>query len=78
VIVEGGAQLLNAFLEAGIWDEIRQFVNPKIAGPKSLPAPQTPALKDTSTMKLGDDDLLIGFRNQQFRIQNPEFRIQNS
>lgn len=29
VIVEGGAQLLNSFIHAGLWDEARIFVSPK-------------------------------------------------
>ena len=28
IIVEGGAQLLNAFIKAGLWDEARIFVSP--------------------------------------------------
>jgi diaminohydroxyphosphoribosylaminopyrimidine deaminase/5-amino-6-(5-phosphoribosylamino)uracil reductase len=63
LLVEGGAQLLNTFLKANAWDEIRQFENPGINAPNGLPAPSIPGLKNVKTQKIGDDALLIGFRN---------------
>jgi len=57
LIVEGGAQLLNTFLSAGAWDEIRQFVSPKVAGNKGVPAPSLPVFTSASTKRLEDDEL---------------------
>jgi len=39
IIVEGGAQILNAFMEAGLWDEARVFTS-NGAFQKGLPAPR--------------------------------------
>lgn len=52
VIIEGGAQVLNAFIEAGLWDEARVFTAPVslrelypsslIPKPEGIPAPVLP------------------------------------
>jgi diaminohydroxyphosphoribosylaminopyrimidine deaminase/5-amino-6-(5-phosphoribosylamino)uracil reductase len=39
LIVEGGAQILNGFIEAGLWDEVRLFVSDQKFG-SGIPAPQ--------------------------------------
>ena len=36
VLVEGGASLHGAFLRAGLWDELRLFIAPKLAGKDGL------------------------------------------
>ncbi len=41
-MVEGGANLLNQFLELGYWDEIRVLQN-KQRLDEGVPAPQLPA-----------------------------------
>ena len=41
VLVEGGRQVLEAFMTAGLWDEILVFKSEKIFG-KGIPAPQAP------------------------------------
>ncbi len=38
IIIEGGAQILNAFLESGLWDEARVFTSHNTFH-KGLPAP---------------------------------------
>ncbi len=36
VLVEGGAQVHGAFLAAGLWDELRLFIAPKVFGVRAL------------------------------------------
>jgi riboflavin biosynthesis pyrimidine reductase len=67
VLVEGGAKVHGAFLEAGLWDELRLFIAPRVAGDSALswaafegPAKMRDALKAriVSTAQVGDDILV--------------------
>lgn len=40
VLVEGGAQLLQSFIDEGMWDEIRIITNNELVVPQGLPAPR--------------------------------------
>jgi diaminohydroxyphosphoribosylaminopyrimidine deaminase/5-amino-6-(5-phosphoribosylamino)uracil reductase len=40
VLVEGGAQLLQSFIDEGAWDEIRIITNNELVVPQGLPAPR--------------------------------------
>jgi diaminohydroxyphosphoribosylaminopyrimidine deaminase/5-amino-6-(5-phosphoribosylamino)uracil reductase len=40
VLVEGGAQLLQSFIDEGLWDEMRVITNHELVIPSGLPAPQ--------------------------------------
>jgi diaminohydroxyphosphoribosylaminopyrimidine deaminase/5-amino-6-(5-phosphoribosylamino)uracil reductase len=40
VLVEGGAQLLQSFIDEGVWDEIRIITNNELVVPQGLPAPR--------------------------------------
>ena len=40
VLVEGGAQLLQSFIDEGLWDEIRTITNNELVVPNGLPAPR--------------------------------------
>ncbi len=40
VLVEGGAQLLQSFIDEGVWDEIRVITNTELVVPEGLPAPR--------------------------------------
>lgn len=40
VLVEGGAQLLQSFIDEGLWDEIRIITNSELVVPQGLPAPR--------------------------------------
>ncbi len=40
VLVEGGAQLLQSFIDEGLWDEIRLITNHELVVPQGLPAPR--------------------------------------
>jgi len=62
LIVEGGAQLLQAFLNAGIWDEARVFTGAKYLF-KGIPAPILPVAPAYSQVIAGD--LLEVFFNQR-------------
>lgn len=69
VIVEGGANTLQSFIEAGLWDEARIFTatdktlatlypdHPELA--KGVKAPSLPASKPISQLSLGNTELII-------------------
>jgi diaminohydroxyphosphoribosylaminopyrimidine deaminase / 5-amino-6-(5-phosphoribosylamino)uracil reductase len=40
VLVEGGAQLLQSFIDEGLWDEVRVITNNELTVPSGLAAPQ--------------------------------------
>ncbi|MBI5201632.1 MAG: bifunctional diaminohydroxyphosphoribosylaminopyrimidine deaminase/5-amino-6-(5-phosphoribosylamino)uracil reductase RibD [Elusimicrobia bacterium] len=69
VLVEGGPKVHTSFLEAGLVDEIRLFVAPKLLGGehapawlggKGFPLKKAPELKNFSVRKVGPDFLLQG------------------
>lgn len=55
ILVEGGAQVLAAFLEAGLWDEIRMICGPGIAGGGASAPPPAGVL--TLQQEIGADTL---------------------
>ena len=61
VTVEGGAVILEAFLQAGLWDEARIFTG-KIRFGKGLTAPELPATADLLRTELIGTDRLDIFR----------------
>lgn len=61
LMVEGGTQLINAFLEAGLWDEIRVERSPMLLG-KGVSAPQIP--NGIQTEKRIDKNLLIRIKRR--------------
>ncbi len=62
LLVEGGAQVLNQFLEAGYWDEIRLLENESCLG-DGLRAPQIPEVKHLKEQfQIGKDVLRIFVR----------------
>jgi diaminohydroxyphosphoribosylaminopyrimidine deaminase / 5-amino-6-(5-phosphoribosylamino)uracil reductase len=60
LIVEGGAQTLNMFLEKGIWDEVRVFTSSK-EFKEGVHAPFLP-LVNSQIIEVGDDQLRV-FKN---------------
>jgi len=67
VLLEGGPTLLGAFLTAGLVDEVRAFIAPKLlgAGLSPLNAPARPMhaaqpLQDVTARTLGPDVLITG------------------
>ncbi|WP_018343137.1 bifunctional diaminohydroxyphosphoribosylaminopyrimidine deaminase/5-amino-6-(5-phosphoribosylamino)uracil reductase RibD [Cytophaga aurantiaca] len=61
ILVEGGAQLLNAFMKKGLWDEIRIFRSQNEFG-TGIESPLIRAKADSHEMIL--DDELIVYRNK--------------
>ncbi|WP_316784469.1 bifunctional diaminohydroxyphosphoribosylaminopyrimidine deaminase/5-amino-6-(5-phosphoribosylamino)uracil reductase RibD [Pedobacter frigiditerrae] len=57
VIIEGGAQMLNQFIEAGLWDEARVFTA-KTVWENGIKAPQLIG-NVIEHMQIGDDELTI-------------------
>lgn len=77
LLVEGGAEVFSAFLEAGLWDELQLFVAPKLAGPQGLPwfvGKSAPRLRDALVLgrfvpqAVGDDALLIVERHPKVAL----------
>lgn len=64
VLVEGGARLLQSFIDEGLWDEIRRISNKRLSpddnGRKNgLPAPQFNAAAKVKELTLQDDTVEI-------------------
>jgi diaminohydroxyphosphoribosylaminopyrimidine deaminase/5-amino-6-(5-phosphoribosylamino)uracil reductase len=55
VIVEGGAKLLQSFINEGIWDEIRTITNNELIIPDGIPAPDIQNLKNLKSEHYGSD-----------------------
>lgn len=58
IIIEGGANVLNQFIEKDIWDEIHQIVSKKVVWRNGISSPRL-ALEPNSTISLMDDNILI-------------------
>jgi diaminohydroxyphosphoribosylaminopyrimidine deaminase/5-amino-6-(5-phosphoribosylamino)uracil reductase len=64
LIVEGGAKVLQSFIDANLWDEARIFHTPKTIGKGGITAP---ILKDStlqSTHQILDDILKVYYRKE--------------
>lgn len=61
VIVEGGAQLLQSFIAAGLWDEARIITNQQLTVAEGLTAPQLANEVQVAEQQIGTD--LIVFYN---------------
>ena len=55
LIVEGGTETLNSFINAGYWDEMKVFVNPNLSFISGVLAPKT--LLNTDFQMVGSDKL---------------------
>jgi diaminohydroxyphosphoribosylaminopyrimidine deaminase/5-amino-6-(5-phosphoribosylamino)uracil reductase len=64
VLVEGGAGLLQAFIQKGIWDEARVIRNGSLYTQKGLAAPVLPATSITS-VENWENDTHSYYRNAQ-------------
>ena len=66
VIVEGGTETLNSFINADLWDEARVFRGKGLFG-KGLKAPElNGSLQETSA--IGMDELKIFARDKEYHI----------
>lgn len=61
VLVEGGVLLLQSFIDAGFWDEIRIITNKDIIAPGGLTAPALPEAKKVDELIL-DSDVITTYR----------------
>ncbi len=59
ILVEGGARLLQSFINKGLWNEARVITNPLLTIPKGLPAPILPQSVPTRTAQIATDILSI-------------------
>jgi diaminohydroxyphosphoribosylaminopyrimidine deaminase/5-amino-6-(5-phosphoribosylamino)uracil reductase len=64
LIVEGGAALLQAFIDAALWDEARIFTAPKSLG-QGVPAPRLAGAVQHSIL-VGEDSLQIVSNEKKF------------
>jgi diaminohydroxyphosphoribosylaminopyrimidine deaminase/5-amino-6-(5-phosphoribosylamino)uracil reductase len=58
LFVEGGAQVLNSFITAGLWDEARAFFTPKVLG-SGIPAPLLNSAALASDTQIGTDAMRL-------------------
>jgi len=63
VFIEGGAQVMQAFIAAGLWDEARVFTAPHTQFGKGISAPHLNGARG-ETISVGDNELTI--------IENPD------
>lgn len=66
ILVEGGASLLQSFIDKGLWDEARVITNPLLTITKGLASPLLKEYLPVNTQKLGTDTLSI-----YTKIQHP-------
>lgn len=59
VIVEGGAQLLQSFIDEGMWDEARVITNTELIAGDGLPAPQLSNQKLANHFSIASDTIDI-------------------
>lgn len=64
VLVEGGARLLQSFIDEGYWDEARVISNSDMLLPGGLPAPELRNARMERAETLGGD-IIRYFRNEQ-------------
>lgn len=57
LLVEGGAKLLQTFIDAGAWDEARVITNESLVISEGLPAPVLPDHEEFSVEMIGSDTL---------------------
>jgi diaminohydroxyphosphoribosylaminopyrimidine deaminase/5-amino-6-(5-phosphoribosylamino)uracil reductase len=63
VLVEGGAKLLQSFLDEGLWDEMRVITNESISIEHGLPAPDISSLSASGDYDMDSDHIAI-YRNE--------------
>ena len=63
VLVEGGARMLQSFIEKDLWDEARVISNKSMRTGSGLPAPRLKNATLTDTTRIGFDELYF-YRRQ--------------
>ena len=64
LLVEGGATVLNAFLRADLWDEIRILTNPALRLGAGIAAPRVPAAVEVLTTDRVGGDSVVTYHRQ--------------
>ncbi|RYF93196.1 MAG: RibD family protein, partial [Chitinophagaceae bacterium] len=59
VFVEGGATLLQSFIDAGCWDETRVITNTRLLAGSGVKAPVTAIPSDANSFMIADDQVTI-------------------
>jgi diaminohydroxyphosphoribosylaminopyrimidine deaminase/5-amino-6-(5-phosphoribosylamino)uracil reductase len=59
ILVEGGATLLQSFIDKKLWDEARVFTNNHLVVREGIPAPQLSDYKIKASSKIFSDELTI-------------------
>ena len=59
VIVEGGSNLLQSFIDEGLWDEARVITNTSMIVNKGLDAPQLRNAEEADNQKIQNDMISI-------------------
>lgn len=83
VIVEGGAELLQHFINEGIWDEARIITNETLTVADGVKAPQLQNEMQTNQQQIGSDKI-CWYKNQKqnpsskMQVPNPQFLTPNS
>ena len=62
VIVEGGAKLLQSFIDEGVWDEARVIKNEKLIINNGLAAPELPVQASNQELKILTDSINTYFK----------------
>ncbi len=65
VLIEGGAQLLQSFIDDGSWDEARIISNQKLIVQNGLPAPVLKGHAPTSSQAIATDILRVYLKNDE-------------
>ena len=66
ILIEGGAQLLQSFIDDGSWDEARIIVNEKLIIGSGLPAPRLKDYQLISTQNISTDTVRL-YRNKTIK-----------
>ncbi len=64
VIVEGGGKTLQAFIDAGLWDEIHQYIGAEVYLKEGIPSPQLPSTAQLQSREHIQNDVLKIFHQQ--------------
>jgi len=59
VLIEGGARLLQSFIDAGLWDEARVITNENLLIKTGIPAPQLLGGRVENKFNLGNDRVVL-------------------
>ena len=68
VLIEGGAQLLNSFIDLGLWDESRIIINNSLKISEGVAAPVLHSEKPYNREEILNDSILY-FLNGEHKIE---------